>query len=51
MEHKMTEKAMQNADECEKKGDLIGKEKWMNLALLAEQFYINKEKKDGVQTR
>ncbi len=47
MEQKMTDKCMQNADDCEKKGDLIGKEKWMNLALLAEQFYLNKEKSNG----
>ena len=47
MEQPMVEKAFVNADECEKKGDLIGKEKWINLALLAEQFYINKEKNNG----
>jgi len=44
MEEKMVEKAMHNADECEKKGDLIGKEKWLKLALLAEQYYKDKEK-------
>jgi len=47
MEQPMVEKAMFNADECEKKGDLVGKEKWIILALLAEQFYINKEKNNG----
>jgi len=46
MEYKMVDRAIYNADECEKKGDLAGKEKWLNLALLAEQHYKNKENKE-----
>ena len=44
MEQKMVERAFDNAHKCEEKGDLVGKAKWLDLALLAEIYYINKEK-------
>jgi len=44
MEQKMVERAFNNANKCEENGDLAGKEKWLAIALLAEIYYINKEK-------
>jgi hypothetical protein len=46
LEQKMVERCFNKANECEQKGDLEGKTKWLDLALLAEQHYLKKEKKD-----
>lgn len=44
MEMPMYDKAMKNAEECEKRGDSAGMDKWLKLAELAEKFYANKNR-------
>ena len=41
----LVDRALARAEELEKKGDIVGRDKWLRLAEKAENIYIEREKK------
>jgi len=41
----LVDRALAKAEELEKKGDIVGRDKWLRLAEKGEKIYIEREKK------